>query len=824
MTRSRLRKLKRNPIVTGAKRLHGGALARSGVPVASALLLCMHAAYAADTAPGAGAQAADSNNVGALQEIVVTAEKRTQNMQNVAVSIQAFDTKDLERLHVTNFNQYVKFLPTVSFQDAGPSVEHTYMRGVASGGDGNHSGSLPSVGMYFDEEPVTTIDGNLNIHIYDIARVEALSGPQGTLYGASSEAGTIRIITNKPDPSKFSAGYDLEGNSVSHGGVGYTAEGFVNLPLSDIAAVRLVGWYEKDAGYINNVHRVVQFQGPNGTTIPFDNASMVKNHYNDVVTKGGRAALKIDLNDQWTVTPTVMGQIADTNGNFAYDPKLGDLAVGHFFPDTVHDSWMQSALTVEGKINGFDLVYAGAYLTRNTHEQSDYTDYSLAYDLAYSFGGYGAYFTDNAGNVINPAQTIIGRDHYTKISNELRITSPKDQPVYFTAGVFMQRQVHDIMQDYVIDNNNDPLTSSLSIPGWPASLWLTDQQRVDRDQALFGEFSFRFTPSLTGTAGARYYTYDNTLEGFYGFASTFSSHEGVATCFNQSLPWKDAPCEDLNGRSTGSGITPKLNLTYKLSSNKMIYATYSKGFRPGGVNRNGGGTLPPYKPDYLTNYEFGWKTQWDENRFRWNGAFFLEKWKDFQFAYLGPNALTIIANAGEAQIKGLETNVAWRATEQLTLTGAMAYLDAKLTREYCADPTGALCYAGTSYEQYAPNGEQLPVTPKVKGNVTARYTFPIGGLHANVQASAVYVGPRWADLRLVARNDLGQEPAYTLANFSFGLDVGNWHTDLYVNNAFDKRAVLDRFAECDVSTCGTVAIYNVANQPRTVGLKFGQRF
>ncbi len=192
------------------------------------------------------------------------------------------------------------------------------MRGVASGGDGNHSGSLPSVGMYLDEQPVTTIDGNLNIHIYDIQRVEALSGPQGTLYGASSEAGTIRIITNKPDPKKFSAGYDFGVNSVDHGGIGYTAEGYVNLPISDIAAVRLVGWYEKDAGYIDNVHRTVTFPT---SGIVFDNSSQLKNNYNDVETKGGRAALKVDLNDQWTITPTVMGQIQDTNGSFAYDPR-----------------------------------------------------------------------------------------------------------------------------------------------------------------------------------------------------------------------------------------------------------------------------------------------------------------------------------------------------------------------------------------------------------------------------------------------------------------------------------------------------------------------
>ena len=160
----------------------------------------------------------------------------------------------------------MKFLPSVSYQTLGPGFAQVYMRGVASGGDGNHSGPLPSVGIYLDEQPITTIQGALDVHLYDIARVEALAGPQGTLYGASSQAGTIRIITNKPDPSGFAAGYDLEGNTVDDGGIGYVAEGFVNIPLSDSAAIRLVGWDKHDAGYIDNVARHAHLSRPSGIT------------------------------------------------------------------------------------------------------------------------------------------------------------------------------------------------------------------------------------------------------------------------------------------------------------------------------------------------------------------------------------------------------------------------------------------------------------------------------------------------------------------------------------------------------------------------------
>jgi iron complex outermembrane recepter protein len=307
--------------------------------------------------------------------------------------------------------------------------------------------------------------------------------------------------------------------------------------------------------------------------------------------------------------------------------------------------------------------------------------------------------------------------------------------------------VHEILQDYVVNNGGHPLGSvapnDISVPGWPGSIWLTDQERVDRDSAVFGEATFDFTDSLSGSAGIRHYTYDNTLFGFYGFNSTYSSHTGVAICSQPFTPFHGAPCVDLNGRSADSGNSPKLNLSYKFDNNHMVYATWSKGFRPGGVNRNGGGKMPPYKADFLTNYEIGWKSTWLDHRLRLNGAVFLEKWKDFQFSFLGENALTIIANAGQAQIKGLESDLEFAVTEGLTLSSGFSLIDAKLTQDYCADP--AQCN-DPGYEQFAPSGTQLPVTPKFKGNVTARYSFAMG---AGYKATCKAPRSMWARAGLI---------------------------------------------------------------------------
>ena len=814
MTRSRLRKIRHIQSLARSRVL------RTALPFASAVLALV---------PTAQAQQATDDSTATLEEIVVTAEKRTENLQDVPVSIQALSTAKLEELHVTDFTDYAQFMPTVSFQSDGPGFSHAYMRGVAANNNINHSGPSPSVGVYLDEQPITTIDGELDLHIYDIERVEALAGPQGTLYGASSQSGTIRIITNKPDPSKFSAGYDAGVDTVDHGGVGYVAEGFVNMPITSFAAVRLVGWDEKKAGYINNIDATITWPT---SGIVENNDALAKKNYNDVETKGTRGALKIDIGDNWTITPAAMGQIQDSHGVFGFNPALGDLNVEHFLPEGQHDSWVQSALTIEGKLSNLDIVYAGGILNRNTHTTSDYTDYSYFYDNTY---GSGTYYRDNAGNLINPDQEIIGRDNYKKISQEIRISTPKEYAWRFVGGGFYQRQVHEILQDYIIQGLAD-MTSvaqeSEIVTGWPNTWWLTDQERVDQDQAVFGELSYDITQQLTATVGDRHFWSQNGLVGFYGFGETspFGADEGEQTCIIE-VPFHGAPCQDLNGHTKASGDSPKVNLTFKIDDQRMIYATFSKGFRPGGVNRAGGGDLPPYKPDYLTNYELGWKTTWLANSLRFNGAVFREDWKNFQFSFLGPNSLTIIQNAGQAQIIGGETDMEWAASKNLTISGGLTVLSAELKQNYCGE---AYCPAPE-----APYGTQLPVTPKAKADLTARYVFDLAGGQGYFQAAGAYVGQRWADLRSAEYKDtsattatylgnprgiLGSEAAYATFDVSMGLDKNGFNYEIYINNLTDERAQLDRYVECDAVKCGLNSTYILPSQPRTIGIKFGEKF
>lgn len=807
-----------NKTRNGRQRRARSTLAR--LPLAMGIYLAFGSmAWAQDASrpPPADAAAQDAGTTQGktLETITVTAQKRVENMQKVPISIQAISEATIKKQDIQDFDDYAKMIPSLSYSSigggvfSGPGFAQVYMRGVASGGDGNHSSSQPSVGMYLDEQPITTIQGSLDVNIYDVARIEALAGPQGTLYGASSESGTVRIITNKPDPGGFAAGYSLEASAIDGGGIGHVAQGFVNAPLSPAAAIRLVGWEKYDAGYVDNVHGTRTFPS-SGVTM--DNAAFVDENYNWARTAGARAAARFQINDDWSITPQIMGQHQKANGSAGFEPGIGDLQLHHYFPENSDDRWTQAALTVEGKIGNFDLTYAYSHLTRDVDSQADYSDYYWYDKLA----GYGEYFYDDDGNLVSPAQHIDATDGYQKTSHELRITSPKENRVRFVAGVFLQTQGHDIFQRYLVDG----IASSIEVPGWPDTIWLTAQQREDDDRAVFGELSFDLKPGLTATLGGRWFHTENSLKGFFGYGAGFSGSTGESQCFS-SEQFHGAPCVNLDKSTSETGSLGRFNLSWQIDPNKMVYATWSQGFRPGGINRKG--SLPPYKSDFLTNWEFGWKTSWADNALSWNGAVFQEDWKDFQFSYLGANGLTEIRNAGQARIRGLETDLRWAATYNLAVTAGAAFYDAKLTENYC----GTLRADGSPETDcaipQAPAGSRLPVTARFKGNLTARYTRDMWGGEAFAQAALVYQGSRKVDLRTIPAETFGDLHAYTLTDLSVGYRRDNWSIDLFLKNAFDERAELARFAECKVETCGAEP-YTVVAQPRTFGVRFSQDF
>ncbi|WP_427963670.1 TonB-dependent receptor [Altererythrobacter sp.] len=780
------------------------------------------------------AQSGASNNV-----IIVTAQKRSQNLQDVPVAITALGTETLDELQVNDLEGAVKFLPSVTIQTLAPGFAQVYFRGVASGENANHSASLPTVGTYLDEMPITTIQGALDIHAYDLARVEALAGPQGTLYGASSMAGTIKMVTNQPDYSGSYGAMDLELNSVAHGGIGGTAEGFYNAQLSDSAALRLVAWYRKDAGYIDNI--------PGSRTYPTsgitqDNAQYVEDDYNEVDTYGARLALGIELDDNWTIRPTVMGQVQQADGSFAQERSSAvtkSLQTVQYNREYSKDKWLQAALTIEGKIGNWDLVATGGHLWRKDTVDADYSDYAYFYDALY---GYGAYFYDNNYDLVSPNQYIQGGDKYRRAFGEVRISSPQDAPLRFIGGVFAQRQKHEITQNYIVDGIADINV----VPGTNSDIWLTRQDRTDRDYAAFGELSFDVTDKLTLTGGARLYKYKNSLIGFFGYAQNFSSRTGVSGCFTTDGPPLNenptgtlappvvdgTPCTNLDKTTSDTDAIYKVNATYKINPDVMVYATWSQGFRPGGINRRG--TIPPYGPDKLDNYELGWKTRFGDVTF--NGAIYQEDWSDIQLSFLGENGLTEIRNAGIARIRGIEADLSYRAGGlKLALSGS--YNDATIRRDFCLIANDSFdCTLpgsdGADNALLAPSGTRLPVTAKFKGNAVARYEFPVGGWDAHVQGALAHVGKRRSDLRTFENALKGFFDAYTTVDFSLGVKKDNLRFELFATNLFDERGVINSGVQCLETTCGDPGnlsntggvFYDYVIKPRIIGIKAGFDF
>ena len=779
------------------------------------------------------------------EEIVVTATKRAENLQDVPIAITAITTKTLDDLQVNQFDDYARLVPSLSSKSGGgggsadgPGTNNVYFRGVASGENANHSASLPSVGTYLDEQPITTIGGALDIHIFDIARIEALAGPQGTLYGASSQAGTIRIITNKPDFSGTYGAANLEVNTVAHGDWGYNGEAFMNFPISTNIAARIVGWYRHDAGYIDNIRGALEMTEyayddednivPTGNTLTLDNEDFAEDDYNDVDTYGARAALRIDLNENWTVTPSLVGQVMKANGSFAEERGLGELETMQFNDEKVDDKWFQAALTVEGKLGNFDVTYAGSFMKRQIDSEFDYSDYAYFYN---ELASYGVYWYDDAGDPIVPNQLVVADDSYKKQSHELRFASPAENRLRLIAGLFYQRQEHNIEQNYIIPG----LSEDLQVPGTD-NIWLTKQVRVDRDYAAFGELSYDITPQFTATAGGRWYKFDNSLEGFFGFGDGYSSMTGVAACFGPPQV-SGSPCTNLDKSIEDSGFVHRLNLTYKPNEDLLLYATWSRGFRPGGVNRRG--DFPPYDPDYLTNYEAGAKYSFGRGA-HFNIAGYVENWKDMQVSVLGQNGLTVVRNVGKSRIVGVEADLLLRPIDGLTWSTGVAYNDATLREDFCFDELAPDCSDagffggdGDGVDILAEKGDRLPLTARWKGSSQVRYEWGLSSdLEAHVQGLVTYEGERKRDLRPGINDIYGNLKSYAQVDIGAGLEKGPWNVDLYVKNLFDVRGQLSKNIQCREEVCGDSIdatdiggkIYTVVTRPRTIGLRVGRKF
>jgi iron complex outermembrane recepter protein len=425
------------------------------------------AVSAQDAAPSTAPQAADEAPATAFGEIIVTATRKSESIQKIPISIQALGNELLEQRQVKGLTDFAALLPSVSFEGIGPGRNTAFFRGIVPAG-----GAYASVGYYLDDIPITGT-AVPDIHVYDMERIEALSGPQGTLYGAGSLAGTIRFITNKPKLGKFEFGIDLEGNKYGKGGAGGQIQSYVNLPVSDTVALRVVAHYRKEGGYVDNVPNNGLFNdgrpsvltlGDNNpaTSFTLNNAAIARKDYNQIYEYGARVSLLWEPAPGWEITPQIEAQRQISYGYFGFDPRVGDLQVHDFDTTRNNDRWFQAQLSIHGHIGDFDLVAATGYYKRNRKGTNDYTYYTTFYDTVTGNESYLQFFDNCNGTgaaqqcaLLNPTQFYRSNNSNTKFTQEIRLSAPKTWPFELTLGGFFQRQANQTNDDYSIHGLNN---------------------------------------------------------------------------------------------------------------------------------------------------------------------------------------------------------------------------------------------------------------------------------------------------------------------------------------------------------------------------------
>jgi iron complex outermembrane recepter protein len=609
-----------------------------------AAILGTHAGVLAAAEPSAGGEAGAAAGI---QEVVVTAQRRSENVQDVPIAIQAFSGETLQQLNVTTFEDLIKHLPNVSGASQGPGQVQIFMRGLSSGSVPTQSGGsingFPNVALYLDDQSGQLPGRNLDVYAADLERIEVLEGPQGTLFGAGAQAGVIRYITNKPKLNT-TEGSVTAGYGVTAGGDPNTdLTAVLNVPLiADTLAVRAVIYSDRRGGYINNVPSTFTRKatdggigfanyptgcGATGTCqVPpnspvINNFLMTGNAINPVTYQGLRVSALWQINDDWTALITQSYQNMDAQGVFYQMPTSSDgvplppQSVTLFNPSFNKDKFENTAWTFNGRIGAIKAVYTGSYLVRNVDTVQDYTNYARGiYADYYQCHGPDTPANGTVSTCFTPSATWTETLRNTHQSHEIRFSTPDDWRLRAIAGAFWEDlRIYDQLNwNYkslppcVATQTGTPSTSvgcltnvGPTLQPSPSSLnnpdlirgdnvgFFNDVKRGYTQRAFFTSVDFDIVPkTLTITAGTRYYHFDNEEKGAV-VGSFFCYEAGPPPCTNYAT---NIDTENL--KTTYSGFKSRANLTWHFMADGLVYYTWSQGFRPGAFNRSSGKYIP----------------------------------------------------------------------------------------------------------------------------------------------------------------------------------------------------------------------------------------
>ncbi|MGH8170008.1 MAG: TonB-dependent receptor [Steroidobacteraceae bacterium] len=811
-------------------------IARRRSKIALAVAAALYGAAAGHVPPALAADPGGTGNAAGaavLQEVIVTATKREENLQVIPETIQALSAGDIQNLGITRIEDIVRAMPTVSYQSIGPTDQMFYIRGVSDGSSAN-AANISTTGYFLDDASTSYYGYVPDLHLYDVQRIEVLDGPQGTLFGGGAMSGAIRVISNKPDVDAFSAGTDLDYGSIDHGGNNTTAEAFVNLPLvKGTTALRLSGYAVHDGGYIDNVLATRNWL--NG--VVSTNAQWARNNYNTDKEYGGRAAITQKFGDSWKAVLTVNYQRQDTAGSWTQDPtRYGLRQVAHFGPEGISDSFTDYDLNVEGDVGIGDLVYATSFWTYPYHYTTEYSEYvqynpfpdyyqnspALLQSLTCQTGPTVQGGTDPYGGCQAPNMYYTYDQWTRRWSNELRLQSKPGGRWHWLGGLYWQktRQIWDTYYQMPgMQSNGEGYQSALSsysyyYTGTAAPLpheWYSSLNRNDSlNTAEFADVTLDLTKRWSLEGGLRYFNWTySSSDQWAGFFYAPKTPSGLAS-------------------ASGHKLSGKASLSFKATPNVLLYGTFSQGYRQGGTNAGAAsscyqkGVPLTYEPDTLNNFEVGWKSGLLEGRMRWNGALYYMRWNGYQAPIFDDSICptTFNANFGTARIYGAETNVAYRITEGLTLQATANYNDSRLTS---VQPN----FSGVLTQMILPN-ETLPFVPYFSYSANVRYDHSLGGaLSGFIEYDIAHKGDRWSDLRALANPALGArsgsarvlEPEYNISNIRLGIESpeGAWTLEGYVTNLANTDAII-------LVNTGNYDRRETTNEPRVIGVHVSYSF
>ena len=929
------------------------------------------AAVSATVLSVAGNAHAQSEALPSIETVVVTATKRTASMQDVAISMQAMSAEGLRNLGVATFDEYVNFLPQVANAGNGPGKKEIYLRGSATEQSGvtvsTQQGSAPGVALYVDEQPVSFGGRNLDVYAADLERIEVLSGPQGTLFGASSQSGTLRIITRKPDPTAFAAGVHGRYGSTQDGADSAKADAFINLPLGDLLALRMVAYSDNQGGWIDNapatftpsaevVDRNSVGYGPRladaDSIASARNDALVQRDCNEASYRGGRVGVLYDLHANWQALLQHTHQTLATEGSFLLDPSLDEPhASATFTPDYNRDEFGLTTWTLDGRLADLDVIYTGGRLAREVDAIVDYTHYNAG-------GGYIAYYlcsgniydAADSNHCYDPTKQFSDASTNARTTHELRLVSDAAARWHWLAGVYVNDAKTTHLGDYhyfdvnaafaehinsfrndssgngfLLGNVTLPTPGVVSAgPRAPTVAFFNDYTRTEEEVAWFGEIAFDLNDRWHIALSGRRYDLTSGLQGAsnlsfgcrYGISAN-AQRTATGACngtdfsndvslrlrllgqyaasgddeliLNARSPnGEDGSPRDLfrgggsnqatlnaikSGHLSLAGMQPdgtinekdtifKANVTWEPRDAVLLFATFSEGYRPAALNRNGGqfanrqtGVFENYAvpvvalTDHLFNYELGIKSDLLDGRLRINATAYRSRIDDLQVSRYDPvnvAFLYFIENIGDADAHGVDVDFHWLPSGALTLTGAFSWLRTELTR-----------INAQLQDVSVPVGAELPLSPRYAGNLRLRYEFTLSrlGMDAYWTASIVHrakslagmvgkaeymedtlfqhtgVHTDWTirheggtfgtvtipdgpdgDSRRLPANSRFVNPAATTINAAFGIAKEGWRTEIFIDNANNEAAPV-------VQVGGRYMPVVTEQRPRTVGLQ-----